>query len=503
MARVHVLTLFVLFIVGCGSHPGAAPVADAGDAATGAAADGASAASAWEGKRLAPWQLQPTGTAPLVIGIYDAQEKAHCQFLLDEAGQLRCLPTAFVEPTAAGWFTDATCTTRIYGVEPLQGRALMGRPVALPLPRVGCEPRRYAVGTLRARAADARRYGGMPCALGSVAVDPLALLVDMEVVEVQSPARWATGTEVDGPLLGGRLRLRQIETTEGTRFDDHFVDSHWSRPCKLANADGGDECVPARLDDDTFVHEDAACTGTTVWRASACGDPAYIGRSTKPFHALGAPWTGDVFQVGKACIKASKQSTPDGPDLFFELGAALGDDATVGVTWRLDGAARLQLRGLRDDAGELLPVGDALARADVNAARDSLSTIVTRFHDTVSNVDCDPIWTDGGVRCVPRTTIVNPGMFYFADAACTIPADQCPTTQPCGGMPVVPFSIDGHGERRADSLNEAVAAPALYFPVGAQCTPMPGLVGYTVGAPVPWDRFPLLDEINGRASGAP
>jgi hypothetical protein len=483
---------------GCGRHPGAASGADAGDAG----ADAADAA-AWTGKRLVPWQLQPAGTAPLVVGIYDTKEKAHCQFLHDEAGQLRCLPTAFVEPTATAWFTDGTCTTRVYGVEALQGQALEGRPVALPLPRRSCEPRRHAVGTLKTRATDAARYGGTPCAVRSVPVDPLALLVDMEVGQVESPARWATGTEVDGPLLGGRLLLRQIETEEGTRFDDHFVDTHWSKPCKLENADGGDQCIPARLEDETFVHEDAACLGTPVWRAGACEAPAYIGRAEKPFHALGAPWTGDVFQRGLTCQPVGPQSTTEGPELFFELGAPLGDDATVGVRWRLGGAARFQLRGLQDDAGALLPVGDALARRDVTAPRDSFSTIVTRFHDTVANADCNPIWTEGGVRCVPTNVIVNPAMFYFADAACTTPADLCPTAQPCGGLPVIPFSIDARGERRADSLNETVAAPALYFPVGATCVARPDVTGYTLGAAVPWDRFPLLDEINGRASGAP
>jgi hypothetical protein len=487
--------LGIVALVGCGR--GAPIVGDAGasDASAVETAPDATAAT-----RLRPWSLAAEGAPPLVVGIYDTQEKAHCRFLPDEAGQLRCLPTAVVEPEGAGWFSDAACTKRVYRVDPLQARALEGRPVAVPLPRTTCAPRRYRVVTLKVRDVAPPHFGGSPCGSLTIEPDPLAILVEMEVTGVVAPERWEAGTEATGARLSPRLFLWDIETTDGAFFQDHFVDEHWGhRSCRLENAEGGDVCAPARLDDITLLHEDDACKGTPVWRAGACEDPAFIGRFTKPFHALGAKYTGAAYELGKGCRLAGPQTTAEGSDLFYELGEPLGDDALAPVAWKLEGTGRLQLRGLVV-LGGFLPVSLELARVD------AMTSIVRRYHDTVTNADCDPLWTpEGRVRCVPTDVVVNPYSFHwFADAACTKTAYLCGDSKPCGGQYVVPFSVDARGELRADELVKAVDAPEIFTDGAGACVPMGGaFAGYTLGDPLPWDVFPELVETNGRASGAP
>jgi hypothetical protein len=186
--------------IGCSGH---APTSATGSPDGGLHEDGA--------PRIVPWQLEAPGTPPLVVGAFDTKEGVHCRFLPDQNGQLRCLPSS-QEPVAySDRFADSACQQPVYQTTSARARVLAGRPTAVPLPRVGCEPRRYAVAMLEPRQDDGTPlFQQTPCAplAPGAPHDPNVALqssdeVDLVVVATVPPDRWATGTEVDGPLIGG------------------------------------------------------------------------------------------------------------------------------------------------------------------------------------------------------------------------------------------------------------------------------------------------------------
>jgi hypothetical protein len=480
--------LFVVLVVSalaaCSRGGGLAPA----DAAT---------PDAGGGPRLVAWQVRAEDTPPLVVGIYDAQEKVHCRFLHDEAGQLRCLPWGLSPLTDTGTFSDPTCQQRVYQADSPRGIS-PGRPVALPLPRLDCEPQRYAVGTLRVLPGGATLYAGTPCApVGEAGEASTDGTVDVAVEEVP-PERWATGAEVDGPLVAGRLRVRQIAAADGTRFGDHLVDETFGKACVLGK---GPTCWPTLLPVEAGV-EGADCMSTVkVWRSEACADPAAISMGDSWF-ALGPIWTGPVSIKYHGCTPVSLDS-PSGPYTFYELGAPLVDATPARAEWQGEGSGRFRLRGLRGPAGETVLLDNEIAGPN--------GWITARYFDTVANVDCDPRWTpEGLVRCVPTNVIVGPGnaglVAFFSDAACQTPVLACPgLDKPCGDTPVISTATDADGELRDVSLNAAVDLATVYgtAPDGS-CAPTPAPFHFfTLGAPLPWDSYPALTEINGRASGAP
>ncbi|MDB4980219.1 MAG: hypothetical protein JWM82_971 [Myxococcales bacterium] len=448
-------------------------------------------------KRLVPWQLEAEGAPPLVVGIYDAQEKAHCRFVPDEAGQLRCLPWGLAVLQETRIFSEPTCQKAIYEIDPTREAIVPGRAVAMPLPRRSCEPRRYGVGTLKTLAMDAPLYSGSPCARFERPDTTTSTFVTVD--EAQTPARWVTGTEVDGPLLSGRVRVRQIETVEGARFDQRLVDESIQKPCHLIGPPvaASPRCLPDVLYATEDGREGTDCSGPAVIRANACFAPAFIadyGLTT--FNVVGTKWTGPVSAVAHGCGSVN-QTTLDGPDIFYETGPVTPFQVAP-LDLQTSGSGRLTLRGLRGE-------GDAFVGIDDEISAPA-GWIAPRYADGTSQ-GCDPVWTpEGLVRCLPTGFIAAtvPLDFVFSDPACQHPAFTCPSPASCDGVPVIFSSRDAHGETRPSALNAAKVVPGYQWKdhVCVPAADFPYAV-FVPGAAIPWSTYLQLAELNGRASGAP
>jgi hypothetical protein len=483
----------------------ARPGSSSGGNPDGAVGDGDAASAA---ARLVPWQVLADGTPPLVVGVFDTQEQVHCRFLPDEAGQLRCLPWGLAPLTETPWFSDSKCQNHVYQSDPMQGRIVPGRPVAAPLPRVDCQPKRYVVATLRVMASDEGLFAGATCA--PMVQTQFGGYVNVTVDQVQAPDRWATVTEVDGPLLANRVRLRQVATADGTRFGNHLVDQTFGTPCTLeSSADpsaAGLTCVPPLLSQSG--REGADCTGSVLaWRAAACSDPAAIGTPSSELFSLGPQWTGPVSIQLHGCQLISGRSTLDGPDQFFERGPSLGTVGVASAALKAQGAGRFMMTGLLGPNGELVPIDDEIATPN--------DWLVPRYFDQQANTPCDPRWTpEGVVRCIPKSVMTSPtdlGIF-FADAACKDTAYFCARADQggCDGVPMTRSAIDANGETRITSLNSAQVVTTVYtFGQGGvgTCVTMPpnpsGASFFKAGSALPWTMYPELFEMNGRPSGAP
>lgn len=455
--------------------------------------------------RLAAWRLETEGAEPLVVGIFDTKEQTHCGFLRDVEGTTRCLPLPISALELTTNFSDSECRRSVYRAVQPAARAVdlaAGRPLTVPLPMDGCE-QRYAVarlvpltdttplffdtGTCRRSAADANPV-----------LPDLGQAQDYVIEEVVPPARYVTGKEVDGPLLAERLRVRQIEASDGFRFTQQLFDETWQKPCSLTTQQGALGCMPSSLGDNTPFHVDAQCTGEELWRSPSCSEPAFIGNQSE-FHELGELWTGPVFELGKGC---SEWAVPGSSDQFYTRGAALGSDAVAAPTWAQAGSGRLQLRGLQGDDGELVALTDALFdAASTPSARYAGS--VPRYYDTSIASGCRPVWTtQGEVRCVPETAIVDPYTYFFsADAACERPALFCPRGEGCVGVDVVSMDYDDSGQYRAVSRNagKAVTGDMVFGMQNGTCRPQgpAGLQFFEPGEELSWDDYPQLSEANG------
>ncbi len=451
--------------------------------------------------RLVPWQLETEGTPPLVVGIYDVKEKVHCRFLPDEAGHLRCLPWGLAELHETRMFSEPTCQKAVYEIDPTREAIVPGRAVAMPLPRRNCEPRRYGVGTLKTLAMDAPLYSGSPC----VPVERPATTTStfVAVDDAQTPVRWATGTEVDGPRLSRRVRVRQIETAEGARFDQRLVDESIQKTCRLIGPTeaASPQCKPDILFTEGGTHEGSDCSGPAVIRADVCSDPAFIadyGLAT--FHLLGTKWTGPVSAVAHGCGPVN-HSTLDGPDVFYETGSVTPFELAA-LDLQTSGTEQLALRGLRGEGGAFVGIDDEIF--------GPAGWIVPRYVEAKTHQGCDPVWTpEGLVRCLPTFFIAATSTidFLFSDPACQHAAFICPLpATSCGGIPVIFSSRDAHGETRPSSLNEAKLVQGYGWKDNV-CVAFTGVdYPYDVfvpGTALPWDTYPQLAEINGRPSGAP
>jgi hypothetical protein len=492
MKVLSALALVVL-VGGCGSATQPLVGGTGGDA-------GAEVAAA---PRLVPWQLETEGAPPLVVGIYDAQEKVHCRFLPDEAGQLRCLPWAVGLPSYAYAFSEPTCQRPVYQVSQGQGLALAGRPIATPLPRKNCEATRYAVGTVAILPATATLYGGTPCApLDRADTSSSVGFVNISAGAVESRERWATGTEVDGPTLSVRVRVRQVVAPGGTRFNQRLVDDDWKKPCTMQQYGGAPTCWP-QLISNQMEHEGTDCMGPPVWFAWACENPAAIqipGSGGPNLFALGPQWTGPVSSFGHFC-SVGPLRTDDGPAVYFEKGARL-DTTIAAMEWRTTGQGRLVLRTVGNGDGPSVALDDEIAPPN--------DWIAPRYLDTSTHLDCDPRWTiEGRVRCVPTNVAVDQAPFgaAFADDQCKTPAYVCPSyASQCDGAVVMSTVVDANGESRASALTAARQLPGVYtLDAQGACAPgsFPPFGFYVPGPALPWDTYPALTEVNGRASGAP
>jgi hypothetical protein len=475
------------------------------------------------GPRIVPWQLETDGAPPLVLGSYDTREKVHCRFRHDENGVLRCLPPVPRTLAETNAFADPACQTRVYAASAADVPALLEHPVTVPLPRVDCEPRRHVVATLVTRPAGSPLFGGTPCAPLDFALadfmpdDGIAIpsMIDWRgelVVDQTRPSdRWATGTEVDGPLLQGRVRVRQVEAGSA-RFHDHLVDETLGKACRVYDyVMPAFSCIPARLGDTLIqsfsAHEGTDCMGPLAWSAPACTDPAFVDAGADGTYALGPKWAGPVSNTGQGCqVNARGTSpdghgiSPDGMDDYYEQGPPIAKFVPAVLSSEPMGTGRLQLRGLRADDDSVVILDGEIVPA--------FSFSKPRYFDTVANQDCDPVWTpEGRVRCIPTTFIDNldDQQPYYADPACTVHAIMCYAGASCEGSLVLSATGVWNGELHGVAVRRLGpnVSPGFFVVSNVGCAaradPGPGNSDplFAVGADaLPWDSFPELNEIN-------
>jgi hypothetical protein len=455
--------------------------------------------------RLEAWQLETEGAEPLVVGIFDTKEQTHCAFRPDTAGTTRCLPLPVSALELTTNFADSECRRSVYRAVQPAARAVdlaAGQSLTVPLPVEGCE-QRYAVAQL-APLTDTTPlfFDTGSCRRSAAAANPvladLGQAQDYVIDEVVAPERYVSGTAVDGPLLGERLRVRQIESGDGFRFTQQLFDETWQKPCSLSTQRDALGCMPSSLGDTTSFHVDAQCEGQQLWRSPSCSEPAFIG-NYGDFYALGELWAEPVFERGKGC---REWTVPGSSDEFYTRGDALGNDAIATPAWAQAGSGRLQLRGLQGDDGELVVLSDALFDATTTPTV-RYSGSVPRYYDTSIASGCRPVWTtQGDVRCVPETAIVDPYVYFFSvDAECDQPALFCPRAEGCVGVDVISMAYDENGEYRAVSRNagKAVAGDMVFGMQNGECRPQgpAGVQFFDVGEQLSWDDYPQLGEVNG------
>ena len=460
-----------------------------GDTATtgsGASASGATPSTT----RLVPWQLEAEGTEPLLLGIYDTQEQIRCQFVNDSAGELRCMPPQLppLELPLSYQFADPDCTQPLYEISAqMLAAADAQTPFTLPVPAPGCMPERHVVATVKevpAGTAYVARSGTCSETV-SFSQAEKSLIVADQVVDRQ---RYVRGELLDGPLLDNRTRLVRVQGEDGSLFDDHLVDEHWSTPCKLSQI----YCIPSYLEYHSYSFTDQLCT-MPVWRVPACARETFIlgpNGIGGDAYALGEPYTGVVSNGGHGCHPGVDPVDLSLGDRYFLRGAQLPKGEAVGfVNWEPAGTGRLQRRML-DGAPKPVPVADYLAAGP-------------RYHDSMTGDDCDPVWTpEGLVRCVATNVLRDPtrGAYLFVDAQCTTPAFFC-YPEVCDNPPlVVVMEDDGRLGRRATKLATTVKLSGAYMGLpGEPCTFQPATTALKIGETLSWDTYPALDEKNGAA----
>lgn len=449
--------------------------------------------------RLVPIQLEAEGAPPLVLGVYDRQEELECRFLLDEAGQLRCLPHYEAGIRATTFFADAACQDRIYIVAADAAAALTGLSVPTPLPRVDCAPRRYALATLQPAPSGTARFAGAACAPVEGYQLPSADLAQLVVTSVESPERFETGQEVDGPLVADRVRVREVETSDGARFVDHLIDGQFALPCTVQATHDAMWCSPRGVGETAGMKGEDCTSNERVWRVEACEEPVSLNDVSTRF-TPGATWDGPVSRLGKGCRAVEPLETPDGMSRFVEAGPQLQDyDFMAPTSWQTEGTGRLQLRGFAGADGSLVPLPSWLLWGLAAAVHFNGPT--SRHLDTVSNTTCNPVrMPDGVIRCVPSGVhVAEPFMYGFADGACSEPAYLCPTYMDCSGLIVAPPSLSSESEVQVDELFVAESAPLTYDKYeDGTCVPRDleaSSIMYVLGEPYAgWDQYPALTE---------
>lgn len=465
-------------------------------------------------ERLEAWQLVDAEGEALTLGIFDTQEQQHCRFALDREGELRCLPQAFTYVESTRGYADAACQRPIFRAL-LPGAAALGSgPVALPLSPEGCE-QRYALGTPELLSDSAPRYfkGQNGCTPGG-GIDPFleGKVSDLTLREVDSD-RYVLGREKAGPLLGERLRIMEVEVEGDARFQSGLRDERWARTCWLGERNETSTCLPPSLSEGSSYFSDESCQTDALYRVDACSEAAYIGDFGE-LYALGEPWTGTVFEQGKVCGELNIPLAAD--EQFLTRGQVLGADATMSLDWLWSDAPGATVRRLRGDAGEPVAIDDALFETEGVLGPLGSSSFrlkpqsfkAPRFFDNARGEDCSPVWTfEGEVRCAPKSAVIEPYHDYFyLDPECSEPAYLCYSGMDCIGDEVVLMGYDQQGEYRAVSRNTAATIDGpVYQKAGGSCSdsgPANSLF-FTLSEPLPWDDYPLLTEINGRASGEP
>jgi len=452
---------------------------------------------------LLPWQLETEGSEPLVLGAFDTELGQHCRFAPDSELSLRCLPLVPGSLQATTNYADPQCSQRVYSSLEPAARAVLaaqGRAVAVPQAPDSCAES-FTVGTLQPLPASASRYfkTDAGCALsGSAPPDQQDAELEFTLDQVIAPERFVRGREVEGALVGGRLRVRDIETEQGFRAQRHLVDERWQKPCSLAEVGASLGCFPATLDAYTSFFDDQECAGQSVWRAPACVDPAFIGR-TGDLYALGPEFTGTVWENGKGCHQVSSSSG----ERFFSQGPPLDDSAVVKASWLAAGSGRLSLLGLQGDDGKRVRLADELFDSS-SLRRGTGEFHFPRYHDQVLG-DCSPVFTiEGEVRCVPRTALIDPFQLFFVDSECSEPAYFCSLADGCAGADMIAMAYDENGEFRAVSRNqiELIDEQPLFAAQADGCSMQAAPAGmFRKGLALAWDEYPLLEERQPRRSG--
>jgi hypothetical protein len=450
------------------------------------------------GARLQPWELQAEGAPALRVGILDTREDVHCTFRLAADGQLRCLPIGPEELWPSGRFADAACQAPFWSARRAQGLALSesGRPVALPTPSQGCQPRRHGVVSMRALPDGHAAFtldGGRCVPDTSEQPTPSVETVDLVVERTFEAARWALGTETDGVALTERLSVRDVVTDDGARFATTLVDSRWQQPCRLApQGDRGLACWPSSVNALYGFFADATCAATPLVWVPSCERPAFIQDTSTSLFEVGAPWTGTIYQLARTCAGWGQGAAEVTSDRYVQRGAPLGADALSFPTEATTGTGRFRLRGVRDRGGAFAALPSDLQRIDVPA-----------YADMVTGEDCWPAWTtEGRVRCIPKSVNVIDDGAYFADAGCTTPVLNC--IGDCARAKVLRMTTDENGRPLAvAALTAGAGLPPtnVYVRLDGACKQVGAEIsGLTVaGDEIPLDTFPALTERNGEA----
>jgi hypothetical protein len=292
---------------------------------------------------------------------------------------------------------------------------------------------------------------------------------------------------VEGQLravaLNDRLSLMELLTPDGGRFPlvgspSFLEDAHWQGPCAPTGLKGGDvRCLPAHATN-SYLFADAGCFDPVVQQVQDA-EPLLAVVDGLP-RALGELFTGPVHVgFGGSCnpLPTAYHAPLRRP------GARLPDDALLRLHPLLQGSDRLGLLAL-EFWGQLLP-----------ATRDPRQRLAPSYFDRQQNVDCAPVRTPEGVRCLAGVPFAAESELRFMDPRCTQPV--LPQT---GTEVVLLAGPDGHPLARATEirkLGEWYGGPVVdvYRREGGICQLRPEKNTFrpltTAGD---WSRFAPLEE---------
>jgi hypothetical protein len=164
------------------------------------------------------------------------------------------------------------------------------------------------------------------------------------------------------------------------------------------------------------------------------------------------------------------------------LGAPLAADAVVRLHQVPRGRGRLALLAF-ESQGRL-----------VGPARDTRSSLAKAYFDAELNLECTPVRTATGVRCLAGVELIDERELRFRDAACTQPVLSV------SGPVALLAAPDGHPLARALALHQlgdwfGGGQVDVYRKEGADCVLRPEKNTFRpLEATLPWDRYAPLEE---------
>jgi hypothetical protein len=310
-----------------------------------------------------------------------------------------------------------------------------------------------------------------------------ASAVYLSIERVVDPERFVPGKRDAGFTIDGRLRLAQIVTDHGSRFDDQVIDSEWDAACDLRT----EFCAVPSINEQTPFFANEGCTDR-IWRLE-CTRPTHLFLSG--IERVLDPYAGPVFHDAGhgSLICAAWDEAVDDPETvsYYRAGQQVEQGhMRAGASWTLRGSERLRLRNLANAGGGVWPIANWL-------------TSDARYHDTVLDVDCAPFWRkDGDAYClgvgVPQLRESEGQFGFYSDPQCSAPAAFCSA---CDRAVVV----GDDGESRLVRLTPQSGA---YFKQGAECIFDPENQATTkLGDSIPWDEQPRFTQTDRPPSAAP